>query len=117
MAAIVTGAAVALGAVAASTKPMTLWRKIETGTYRNVYSRGIHEANDLVAEKAILSLVPPALYVAASTKPMTLWRSFGVVVPFDLGSRGIHEANDLVADRRNLKTSSSDAMSRHPRSQ
>ena len=61
-----------LAYVAASTKPMTLWRG-GLGYRQSPHGRrGIHEANDLVAD--MLRRHPGATY-----------------------RRGIHEANDLVA--------------------
>ncbi len=83
--------------VAASTKPMTLWRYHHPTGRRSTRRRGIHEANDLVAAHGSVSIQTPAL-VAASTKPMTLWREQQPARLFRSFGRGIHEANDLVAD-------------------
>jgi len=61
-------------------------------------SRGIHEANDLVAVAGIDTPERAVNFVAASTKPMTLWRQTTISTDFaSYDCRGIHEANDLVA--------------------
>ena len=102
-------ARVIIAIVAASTKPMTLWRRRPYGSIATRSRRGIHEANDLVAE--CYYFVPcPRCGVAASTKPMTLWRH-GRRGDFEVTlGRGIHEANDLVAGNPALHTAIRDKV-------
>ena len=86
------------GAVAASTKPMTLWRPPEQLDDLQAMSRGIHEANDLVA---VGRCHPPA----DGCDGRGIHEANDLVAALYRGRpeqaqrrRGIHEANDLVAD-------------------
>ena len=72
---------------------MTLWRHMLIEPSYSATGRGIHEANDLVAEN---------LDVFRSTLD---------------GRRGIHEANDLVAVVAVGAEAEKSLQSRHPRSQ
>jgi len=56
---------------------MTLWRMIDPFARPSLGSRGIHEANDLVAAIFNDGLTAD-VGVAASTKPMTLWRVMSI---------------------------------------
>jgi len=81
-----------------------------------VFSRGIHEANDLVAAVEPSFIVVFALGRGIHEANDLVAGPAGEDDPNKITRRGIHEANDLVADAQ-WAFYYDGAMSRHPRSQ
>ena len=84
-----------------------------TGTPAGL-SRGIHEANDLVAGRSHLQLHQHRCRGIHEANDLVAGRRTGRT--FRAPSRGIHEANDLVAVPP-VEVLDADSQSRHPRSQ